>query len=130
MNRADEMVNPFIENMATVPMAEGDYLSEDGIIYCGVCHTPKQKHSDTPPYAGMLLPAICDCEQARREQAKAEAAERKHLETGTASPIPSCGPGPLKAFPEAVHKQNEPGSMCSTGKRTWRRTSASCSGAA
>lgn len=32
MNRADEMVNPFIENMATVPMAEGDYLSEDGII--------------------------------------------------------------------------------------------------
>lgn len=81
MNRADEMVNPFIENMATVPMAEGDYLSEDGIIYCGVCHTPKQKHSDTPPYAGMLLPAICDCEQARREQAKAEAAERKHLET-------------------------------------------------
>ena len=53
MNRADEMVHAFIEKMATVPMAEGDYLSEEGIIYCGVCHTPKQKRSpETAP--GML----------------------------------------------------------------------------
>ena len=53
MNRADDMVHAFIEKMATVPMAEGDYLSEEGIIYCGVCHTPKQKRSpETAP--GML----------------------------------------------------------------------------
>ena len=75
------IVDTLMDKLAAVPLMDGDYTNEDGIIYCGVCHTPKQKRSDTPPYAGMLLPAICDCERARREQAKAEAAERKHLET-------------------------------------------------
>ena len=26
-----------------IPMEDGDYIGEDGLLYCGKCHTPKQK---------------------------------------------------------------------------------------
>lgn len=47
---------------------EGDYLSEDGLLMCGKCHTPKQCRftatwdgKEKKPYT------LCDCARARRD---------------------------------------------------------------
>ena len=74
-------VDTLMDKLTAVTMMEGDYTNEDGIIYCGVCHTPKQKRWDSPPFTGKLMPTLCACEQKRRAEADAIAAERKHLNT-------------------------------------------------
>ena len=74
-------VDTLMDKLTAVPLTDGDYTSEDGIIYCGVCHTPKQKRWDSPPFTGKLMPTLCACEQKRRAEADAINAERKHLNT-------------------------------------------------
>ena len=74
-------VDTLMDKLTAVTMMEGDYTNEDGIIYCGVCHTPKQKRWDSPPFNGKLMPTLCACEQKRRAEADAINEERKHLNT-------------------------------------------------
>ncbi len=70
-----------IINRMSVPQVEqGDYTGEDGLLYCGKCHTPKQFRMNAPPMEGRLLPCPCRCEQERldREAAEQEAQCRRH----------------------------------------------------
>ncbi|MBQ9112061.1 MAG: ATP-binding protein [Clostridia bacterium] len=48
-----------------------DYVGEDGLLYCGKCHTPRQCR---PEGFDMVMPVICDC---RREQARRAEQERR-----------------------------------------------------
>lgn len=49
---------------------DGDYTGEDGLLWCGKCHTPKQVRS---PLNGQLIPCLCDCEaKALEAQERAE----------------------------------------------------------
>ena len=60
---------------ATTAEAE-DYTGEDGLLYCGKCHTPKEAYfsKETAQWLGHdRHPAECDCQRAARE--KREAAE-------------------------------------------------------
>lgn len=55
--------------------AEGDYI-EDGLLYCGKCHTPKQCRVEL--FGEIRTPmCLCKCEQDKRD---AEDAERKRQE--------------------------------------------------
>ena len=47
----------------------GDYIGEDGLLYCGKCHAPKQAHG-VGPMDGKLVHITCDCQ--KREQAAEE----------------------------------------------------------
>ena len=58
---------------------EGDYLSEDGLLMCGKCHTPKQCRftatwdgKEKKPYT------LCDCARARRD-AEEQARQAQNL---------------------------------------------------
>lgn len=58
---------------------KGDYLSEDGLLMCGKCHTPKQCHfiatwdgKEKAPYT------LCDCARARRD-AEEQARQAQNL---------------------------------------------------
>lgn len=47
-----------------------DYLGQDGLLYCGKCHFPKQKRlawgpEGSPP---TLVPVACQCQQQQQEQ--------------------------------------------------------------
>lgn len=59
--------------------APGDYMGEDGLLYCGKCKTRKQSRIDMPKELGGTrnVPAMCSCARAVYE---AEEAERKHRE--------------------------------------------------
>lgn len=52
---------------------EGDYIGEDGLLYCGKCNTPKQTEVNL---MGVIKRPLCLCRCAS-EKYKADAAERK-----------------------------------------------------
>lgn len=57
-----------------------DYKGEDGLLYCGKCHTPKEAYF---PQGKTLFgrdrhPSECDCRKAEREKREKEETEKKH----------------------------------------------------
>ena len=68
---------------ATTPEQE-DYTGEDGLLYCGKCHKPKEAYF-APDKAAIFgrdrHPAECDCQRAAREEREAAEKRKKHLDT-------------------------------------------------
>lgn len=67
-----------IKRMTVTRLELGDYTGEDGLLYCGKCHTPKQFRMDAPMLEGRLLPHPCRCEQERLDREAAEQEARRH----------------------------------------------------
>lgn len=68
--------NPWREllmHMAKPEPHGDDYIGEDGLIYCGHCHTPRQfvMQKDNC-LKGCVLPIACKCRQARLDAREAE----------------------------------------------------------
>ena len=51
---------------SAIPKEEGDYY-ENGLLYCGKCHTPKECVT-----LGITVPALCACMDAARKAAEEE----------------------------------------------------------
>ncbi len=68
--------------------ASGDYTGEDGLLYCGKCHTPKQLRLDFNPATGDKMPTlvrrVCQC-QREADEAADRRAERERFKTDMAS---------------------------------------------
>ena len=77
MNDFDNILDALAQ---VVPEPE-DYTGEDGLLYCGKCHTSKQFRIDKPPLEGRLLPHPCRCEQERIDRDAAEQEARRHRQT-------------------------------------------------
>ena len=81
------MSNLFTErvlNMTAVTPQPEDYMGEDGLLYCGKCHTPKEAYF--PEKQAALFgrdrhSAECDCQKAQRLEREAAEQRRKHLDT-------------------------------------------------
>ena len=61
--------------------APGDYTGEDGLLYCGKCHTPKQARLDINPATGERIETIvritCRCQQEEDKAADFRAKREK-----------------------------------------------------
>ena len=59
-----------------------DYTGEDGLLYCGKCHKPKEAYSpEGKTFFGRdRHPTDCDCQRAAREKQQAAESRQKHLE--------------------------------------------------
>ena len=73
-----------VSKMMEVSPDEGDYTGEDGLLYCGSCHTPKEAYF--PEKQAALFghdrhPAECECRKAQRLEREAAEQRRKHLDT-------------------------------------------------
>lgn len=60
-----------------------DYTGEDGLLYCGICHTPREAYF---PEGKTLLGrdrhlAECECQRKKREKRESEERQREHLAT-------------------------------------------------
>lgn len=61
-----------------IPIEQGDYIGNDGLIYCHKCNTPKQCRVENPFTHNIdIRRCICKC---RQEEIKAEEAEQKRQE--------------------------------------------------
>lgn len=66
-----------------LPPANEDYTGEDGLLYCGKCHTPKEAFF---PEGKLFLgrdrrPADCECRKAERMKQEAAEKQRLHFDT-------------------------------------------------
>lgn len=60
---------------------EGDYFTQEGVLMCGKCNTPKMAFVTVPGlFENRPSPRNCRCEQARAEQKEAEYKRRIALE--------------------------------------------------
>lgn len=58
---------------------EGDYY-DDGLLHCGQCHTLKQSRQINPfTHKEHILPCICECEKARRDEEYRRIEEEKEF---------------------------------------------------
>lgn len=68
MDNAVDIVKAFAAPLETQnPPVGGDYMTDDGILMCGKCHTPKRCRKE---FHGeiLFLPVLCDCAKAAREE--------------------------------------------------------------
>ena len=73
-----EFLEGFLDRLETkTEPNDGEYLCDDGLLYCEKCHTPVQCRK---MFLGKMrtLPCICKCkqEEMRREKEEAEAREQ------------------------------------------------------
>ena len=70
--------------MMEVSPGEGDYTGEDGLLYCGKCHTPKEAYFEDG-HAALFgrdrHPTNCACQQKRYEEKRLADQQRKHEDT-------------------------------------------------
>ena len=75
------------ESMILTPNGEShpeDYTGQDGLLYCGRCHTPKEAYfpPDRRPIFGRdRHPTDCECRKQQRQEIQAAEEARKHLDT-------------------------------------------------
>lgn len=82
-------MNIDISSLMKANEEDGDYTGDDGLLYCGKCHTPKQRRLSFDPATGKqketIVQAACKCQQeadeaadlrAKREKFKQEMARR------------------------------------------------------
>jgi DNA replication protein DnaC len=64
----------------TMPMSDGDYIGEDGLVYCGKCHTRKQTRVTLPDGREITPMCMCDCEVKSKEREEAEERKRERMQ--------------------------------------------------
>ena len=70
------------QSLSSIPENIEDYYGEDGLLYCGKCHTPKEAFFAK----GIVLmgknkhPVECSCQRTERERQEALISQQKHLD--------------------------------------------------
>ena len=75
-------IEAMITDITTTTAEAEDYTGEDGLLYCGKCHTPKEAYfpKETAQWLGHdRHPAECDCHRAARENGKPLKVDRSTL---------------------------------------------------
>jgi len=71
LQNVKEIINSFVQNMERLQKRTNeDYIGDDGLLYCGVCHTRKQCRVNLLD-EDRIMPIVCDCrkkELARQEE--------------------------------------------------------------
>lgn len=79
-----EIVEETLKKLTTsAEKAEEDYIGEDGLLYCGKCHMPKEAYfsQELAQRFGMKThPKECDCQRKVREQAEVLREQSRHTE--------------------------------------------------
>lgn len=75
----NSLTDTILQMMDTTQEPE-DYMGEDGLLYCGKCHKPKEAYF---PLGKALFgrdrhPSECDCRRAERERQEKKDADEKH----------------------------------------------------
>ena len=75
---------------AANPQSEGDYIGDDGLLYCGKCRTPKQfrlKGTLASAIDGGVMNCLCHCEAEKERTARErERAEQERIRTELLAP--------------------------------------------
>ena len=79
-----ELFTDTVLNMMTTTAEPEDYTGEDGLLYCGKCHTAKEAYfpKETAAWLGHdKHPTECNCQREQRLEREAAEERRRHLDT-------------------------------------------------
>lgn len=70
-------VDKMLDDIASKQAEKSDYKGEDGLLYCGKCHTPKQGIVDWYDGSKKVVPLACECykESVKKEKERREREE-------------------------------------------------------
>ena len=70
------------QSVFIIPENTQDYYDEDGLLYCGKCHTPKEAFfaKDIALMGKNKHPIECSCQRMEREQQEALINQQKHID--------------------------------------------------
>ena len=72
-------IEDVFQKLTVTQSDDDDYTGEDGLLYCGKCHTPKQTRLENISFFGdRPLPVACQCRREQEEREKAEQERRRH----------------------------------------------------
>ena len=80
--KIDPILSAIIDTADAANAAPDDYINpEDGLKYCGKCHTPKEAYfADNPPFCGIdRHPTECKCAAEKKQQREAERHEFERM---------------------------------------------------
>ena len=86
MKDMDSTINGYldgIEENAKTGVKPEDYIGEDGLLHCGVCHMPKEQRYERGIMGKTTHPVMCRCriEEYEKNQAEQRAREKaRHIE--------------------------------------------------
>ena len=70
-----------IQGLMETHEEHSDYVGEDGLLYCGKCHTPKQTRLPFNPLTGdkveTVVRAVCQCQREADEEAERRAVRER-----------------------------------------------------
>jgi len=70
-----------IRKITAPRIMEGDYYAEDGLLYCGKCHTPKQiRLPEENDFGGCTVSMLCRCRLEELDRQEREREQRRHGE--------------------------------------------------
>lgn len=73
-----DKVEDVVSKLMSTNEEPGDYTGDDGLLYCGKCHTPKQTRLSFNPLTGeqteTIVRAACQCQREADEEAEKQAA--------------------------------------------------------
>ena len=74
MNDFTDVLETIAQNARRGHECAGDYRGEDGLLYCGRCHTRKEHRLEleTDPPKVVTVPVLCKCEEERQEAQRKE----------------------------------------------------------
>ncbi len=75
-------IEAMITDITTTTAEAEDYTGEDGLLYCGKCHTPKEAYfsKETAQWLGHdRHPTDCDCQRQPVKSSKPPKADRSTL---------------------------------------------------
>ncbi len=80
-----ELLGPVIQAAEKQSRREdGDYVGDDGLLYCGRCRTAKQTKIQLADWEGnsgeRIVPCICECQQAKFAEAERRRVEAEEME--------------------------------------------------
>ncbi|MGI5892894.1 MAG: ATP-binding protein [Bacillota bacterium] len=64
-----------------IKINDGDYIGDDGLLYCGKCHTRKQVRINLPDGTEVTPHCLCKCEAEKAEKEKKDLEDRERLLT-------------------------------------------------
>ena len=75
-------IEDMITDITTTTAEAEDYTGEDGLLYCGKCHTPKEAYfaEGKTCFGRDRHPTDCGCQRAAREKQQAAESRQKHLD--------------------------------------------------
>lgn len=76
-----DVINSVVETaIRNNPPEDGDYIGEDGLLYCGKCNTSRQCKTKWLDGQDRLFPVPCKCRKEEAQRQKELEAKRKEME--------------------------------------------------